>query len=329
MISARISEANGRRDKRRQPAQDAEVKKMVKTAVEAQNIRPVTVPSARSGVAAQSHDITLKLAVALQTTLDVQRLIALFAEELGKVIPHDHVAYRNTEQAIEFQIQQPARHSCTYGLTLEQQPLGEISFTRRKKFSDQEIAQLEQLLGCLVYPLRNGLHYKQALDEARKDPLTGVFNRSVLETVLGREVGLARRYGNALSLIFLDIDRFKSINDTHGHAVGDQVIRGFVDQVIKNIRTTDVVGRYGGDEFVIVLTNTPIDGAMLLAERIRQSVSQLSYRAPSGRTIELSASLGVACANGDETAATLLDRADRALATAKQSGRNCVQGADA
>ncbi|TAM46751.1 MAG: GGDEF domain-containing protein [Gammaproteobacteria bacterium] len=267
----------------------------------------------------------LQMTAMLQTTLDVNRLIELFAREVTNIVAHDSVSYHNEPHGIELTLGNPARHSCSYRLIVEGQSLGNIVFTRRRKFPATETAVLEYLLCVLVYPLRNALEFRNATENARKDPLTGVYNRGVMETMMRREVGLAHRHKASLSLMFLDIDNFKNINDTVGHAVGDEIIKAFADCVQRCIRTTDILARYGGDEFVLQLSNTPPEGALLLAERIRKAVDETGLMLVNGHKMRITTSIGVATLSEGDTFETLCARADDALYQAKQNGRNCVR----
>lgn len=297
--------------------------------------RYVQVMNTPSSARAQGHvdlvptqavsGLALRMVRTLQTTLDINQLIALFGQDIGGVVPHAGVSYRNEPQELEVALGDLAEQSCDYRLMVEGEALGEIAFTRGEIFTDAEIGALEYLLCTLVYPLRNALRYKAALDEARRDPLTGVYNRGVMETVLEREIGLARRYQLPFSLLFMDIDRFKTINDTLGHATGDEVIRDFTACISGNIRTTDILARYGGDEFVVLLTNTPLEGAKLLAERIRVAIEGSPRLAAIGEKISVTTSVGVASLQDKETGEILLARADQALARAKQGGRNRIE----
>lgn len=267
-------------------------------------------------------DLALRLVGVLQTTLDSTRLLELFAGEIGRAVAVDSVYYVNEEHGIYYLTGQVARHSCRYRLVIQDQAFGEITFTRHRKFSAHELMVLELLLCGLVYPLRNALTHKAAVEEARRDPLSGVYNRGVLDAALRREVALAHRHGFPFSLIFIDIDRFKAINDAHGHTVGDRAIRAFVECVERCVRVSDMLGRYGGDEFVLLLSNTPLDGALLLADRIRAAVSQAACLEEPG--LRLTASFGVGSLRPGEDGDTLLDRVDHALREAKRAGRNRV-----
>lgn len=280
----------------------------------------------RTAPATEPVELALRLAALLQATLDCETLLAQFSHEISPLVPHDGVAYRSIAHALDIRHGEgsASHHGCTYRLRVEDRDLGEIRFLRRRPFADGELRLLEQLLCGLVYPLRNALDYRQAMENARRDPLTRVYNRLGFEDLLQREIGLARRHGTPLSIAFLDIDRFKSVNDTYGHAVGDNVIRLFVECVVANIRDTDVLARYGGDEFVLLLSNTALEGAVRVAERIRRAVEQRECLLPGGGRLQLTTSIGLAALAPQDGVAQLCEKADCALQRAKHSGRNRV-----
>ena len=158
------------------------------------------------------------------------------------------------------------------------------------------------------------------------DGLTGVFNRRHFDSTLEAEVARNARYGTPLSLILVDVDHFKLVNDQHGHTVGDDVLRE-IAAVLKNmVRKGDIVARYGGEELAVVLTNTQKAGAMLLAERLRAAIECVDHKAREG-TFKTTASFGVSALDDREasiTMAELLIRADEALYSSKRNGRNRV-----
>jgi diguanylate cyclase (GGDEF)-like protein/PAS domain S-box-containing protein len=158
---------------------------------------------------------------------------------------------------------------------------------------------------------------------ATTDSLTGMYNRRHLYVLAEREIGRAIRYRHPLSAIMLDIDDFKTINDTYGHAMGDQVLRLFSAVCKANFRTSDILGRYGGDEFVILLPETDLDHAALTAERLRVLIENTTA---NGDYVAITISMGVAEIHQmvDPNVDKLLDYADQALYDAKQAGRNCV-----
>lgn len=159
---------------------------------------------------------------------------------------------------------------------------------------------------------------------ALRDGLTGLLNRRYWESCLEREFARHQRYDNPVSLVIFDIDHFKRVNDTYGHQTGDEVIRAVADITSRLARETDFAGRYGGEEFVVLLPGTHLEGAAQLAERLRQAVEQqvLDYQ---GSPLHFTISLGVASISDDmPNYQVLLERADKALYVSKEQGRNRV-----
>lgn len=168
-------------------------------------------------------------------------------------------------------------------------------------------------------------------DLATRDELTGLYNRREMDRLLQGEVSRCRRYEHSLALVMVDIDDFKSINDTYGHITGDNVLRSIAKILGEQLRTTDRIARYGGDELALILPETSERGTLLMVERMRMAVAAHDFGIvrPSvhstGHLSRLSPtiSLGVACAgNGAYTAESLFAAADRALYQAKRGGRN-------
>jgi diguanylate cyclase (GGDEF)-like protein len=160
------------------------------------------------------------------------------------------------------------------------------------------------------------------------DPLTGVANRRSFMEKLDAEYGLRSRYGGHFSLILLDLDHFKKVNDRHGHLVGDLVLKAATQRIRSALRSTDILGRYGGEEFVALLPQTRVAEAKIVAERIRAELSDQAVMVPEGEII-VTASLGVAEWRGpSEDAGAVLGRADRMLYVAKGGGRDRVVAED-
>jgi diguanylate cyclase len=174
---------------------------------------------------------------------------------------------------------------------------------------------------------RSGLKLKEAyrrIEElAELDELTGSYNRRCIMRMLGEEMTRARRIETRCSIALIDLDWFKRINDAHGHPTGDEVLRTFAITMFANIRTIDRFGRYGGEEFLLVLPDTPVDGAAQILERLREIIADLDWSAFSpGMRVTISA--GVTTLQPNETPDTFLARADRALYSAKARGRNQI-----
>jgi len=193
----------------------------------------------------------------------------------------------------------------------------------RKPF---EPAELLARVGAAVHvkQLQDQLHLRNAeLDRlSRTDALTGLYNRMHLDQELARLHNDAVRHGDGLCVLLLDLDHFKRINDEHGHATGDQALRTFADRLSAELRAGDIGGRWGGEEFLVVLPRTDLDGALSMAERIRSSTASEPIAA-DGVTVELTVSGGCAAGPGDSPAA-LVHQADTCLYRAKLEGRNRI-----
>ncbi len=152
------------------------------------------------------------------------------------------------------------------------------------------------------------------------DKLTGINNRLYIDQYLEQEIQRSHRYGNALSILMIDIDDFKNVNDTHGHIIGDEVLIQFVKIISPMTRKTDVLGRWGGEEFLLICTETDLDSAGKVAEEIRSEVEKFSFDTVGKKTV----SIGVASYGLTDTIVTLIARADAALYNAKNEGKNRV-----
>ena len=267
----------------------------------------------------------LKLSSQLQTSLDFDSILTHFSDDIQAVVPHDHLSYRHDEQDIGFALGRNARHKLSYQLSIDDEALGTLIISRRRKFSDEEGRQLENLICTLLYPLRNALLYNSALAAAHRDSLTGIANRAAFNSAVDREVELAHRHKRPLGMIVIDIDHFKSINDTYGHSTGDCLLKAMANCAENSIRLTDQLFRYGGEEFVVLLPETDEKGVKRLAERIRRSVAALDCIC-DGEHVKMTASFGIATLRDDEQGDALFARADTALYQAKKNGRNrtCV-----
>ncbi|KFX67865.1 DeoR faimly transcriptional regulator [Pseudomonas taeanensis MS-3] len=276
----------------------------------AHSMRPVSLAQLRQ-----------QLSMQLQTSLDVERILNLFFCEVQRLVPLDALAYQHQTSDLRLELGERANHSATYRLSHEGEYLGELIFRRKRRFDDPELGQLESLLASLLFPLRNALLYRTAVQSALRDPLTNTGNRIAMDQALEREVELARRNLMPLSLLMLDLDHFKQVNDNHGHSVGDEVLKAVATTLKSQLRNVDMVFRYGGEEFLVLLSGTCREAASMVGERLRQAVLELQCVA-QGQPIKLSISLGCAPLLPGESPESLLQRADTALYAAKRDGRN-------
>jgi len=194
-----------------------------------------------------------------------------------------------------------------------------------KPFDSEDLDLLSRLVEQASIALERANLYKQASSLGITDELTKLYNSRYLEQVLDREVRRCRRYGSIMALIFLDLDSFKSINDLHGHERGSQVLAEVAGILLSAVRSVDTAARYGGDEFVIILPETPISTAHIVAERIRQAIAAYPFLEQEEIDLQVTASIGVAALpEHAKTKQDLLEVADKALYRAKTAGRNRV-----
>jgi len=185
-----------------------------------------------------------------------------------------------------------------------------------------EHKQAQQALQAAQLVLESTLTLEKQL--ARTDPLTGVNNRRHLYELAQHEFEVSQRYRQPLSVMMFDLDHFKKVNDTYGHQVGDQVLRLTTQVVGGGLRSADIIGRYGGEEFIVLLPMTTAQQAFALAERIRNEVAQVVVETEKG-SVSVTISIGVVAMDETspaESVESLFRRADEAMYGAKQSGRN-------
>ena len=156
------------------------------------------------------------------------------------------------------------------------------------------------------------------------DDLTGCYNKKEIEVLLEKFLKEALRYSTPLSIIMLDIDHFKKVNDTYGHLAGDFILKEIANVIKKSIRSSDACGRFGGEEFIILLPNTKLSGAMKLAERIRKNIENYEF-VFRNKKIPITVSIGITSASKNDSVFSLIQRADEALYEAKNKGRNRIE----
>ena len=193
-----------------------------------------------------------------------------------------------------------------------------------KKKQSSENVKLEALTNQ-VHTLNSQL--EQAHTESVTDSLTGIYNRKAFDRQIGELIEKNTVSKSPFSLLMMDIDNFKNINDIHGHQIGDRVIMTIVNKCRQPIRGEDFFARYGGEEFVIILPGASLKNAVKKANHICKSVASTRYRLDDdhdGQTLHVTISIGVSCHQKADTTTSVIQRADKALYTAKHAGKNCV-----
>lgn len=212
--------------------------------------------------------------------------------------------------------------SLEYGLT--RQDGSRIWVWERGRGVEEEDGTV--VLEGIVLDISDRKTLENELEEmATRDPLTGLFNRREMSRVLEEELDRARRYQRPMAVLWVDFDHFKDVNDTFGHAAGDSVLRSISRLLLGSVRSVDAIGRFGGEEFVIVLPEMDLEEARDTAERLRRKVAEKPQPLGNGQEVPLTISVGVAVyPDHGQTAPTLCAAADKAMYLAKQRGRNCV-----
>lgn len=272
--------------------------------------------------ASELRDLQFRLTHTLQRTLEVETTLESFFNSIQDTVKVAGIHFEAGNLRVELGERQ--KHSAQYQIGSTDAALGTLTLSRSKRFMEVELAVLEMLIGMLFFPLRNALLYREAMENSMRDALTGIGNRLAMDTAFDREMKLAQRYGYALSLVIVDIDHFKCVNDTYGHQYGDKVLCHVAQMIKGALRETDQVFRFGGEEFAILLNNTNGSSASGIAERIRSTIAATPARL-DGRKTRTTLSVGLSTMQENDTPSSLFERADNALYRAKELGRNRIQ----
>jgi diguanylate cyclase (GGDEF)-like protein len=252
------------------------------------------------------EDEALKALVRARRTLSAERL-TLYTGDLPALIRRSGAA-----QAVPL---------------MADQALGGIVLVGRKQGGEQFRSEEVEMLDLVAQHAAIVFENARLYSSATFDPLTGVLRREAAIEKLELEIRRAIRYSRPLTIAMADLDYFKAVNDAHGHLAGDQVLQKVAAELQEGLRGTDFLGRYGGDEFLLVFPETPMDQALDVAERVRKRLEGMAIPVPEGKRVRLTVSLGLAGLAGMDTdeasiLGTLLHEADNKLYEAKQAGRN-------
>jgi diguanylate cyclase (GGDEF)-like protein len=216
-----------------------------------------------------------------------------------------------------------AGETLVHGLTVGTDSLGTLELTGH--FDDEDRVTAASLATQAAVALQNARLQAIVERQALVDGLTGIANRRQCEDALAHEIARSDRLGSPFTLVVADLDDFKTINDLHGHAVGDDVLREFASVLRLTVREADLAGRWGGEEFVLLLPGTDEEGGAQLAERVRAALGERSFHGRDGAVFGVTCSFGVAQLRQGGSERELFAQADRALYEAKRHGKNRIE----
>ena len=294
------------------------------------------------------HDSMKNIAKIIETQYELNYIVPLIGEMLDRFIS-DHLIYVFLKQEGEFKLVWPkaCKDERIYEVLKELTPETEDILTNNDKIgafplisegeitgcivarstldklSKRDISYLEQLTRQSAITISRANAYSKVLQYATLDALTNLNNRRQFETRLKQEIAITKRQNNPLCAMMIDIDFFKKVNDTYGHASGDEVLKTVASVIKAQLRESDIPARYGGEEFAVLLPYTHIDEAKIVGERLRKAVEETTVSLDN-LNINVTISMGLAEFRQDESGEELFAQADKALYKAKESGRNRV-----
>jgi diguanylate cyclase (GGDEF)-like protein len=269
------------------------------------------------------RETTLRFGEALAATHDIDELLRVIVRSavestgasLGQIVDSGNILIEYGDE--------PGRDRIELPLATDRETFGTLVLYGNEFSADQH-ESAGWLVGHTVIALGNAQRHRTVEEQALMDGLTGLANRRLSTAALEQELARARRFDEPLALVLADIDNFKRVNDLWGHPTGDEVLKAFARTLRENVREIDLAGRWGGEEFALVLPGTNLDGGRELAERVRRALAELELACPEGEVIRVTASFGVAAFPEAATHEQLVAAADAALYTAKRSGKNRV-----
>ena len=308
----------------------------------------------QSKINVEFHDSMKNIAKIIETQYELNYIVPIIGEMLDRFIT-DHLIYVFLKQDGEFKLVWPkaCKDERIYEVLNQLTPETEYLLTNNDKIgafpliseeseitgcivarstldvlSKRDISYLEQLTRQSAITINRANSYSKILQYATIDALTNLNNRRQFELRLGQEIATTKRQNNPLCAMMIDIDFFKKVNDTYGHASGDAVLRGVASIIKSALRESDIPSRYGGEEFAILLPYTHVEEAKIVGERLRKAVESspipINDENSDVKSISVTISMGLAEFNNKESGEELFERADKALYEAKESGRNRV-----
>jgi len=245
----------------------------------------------------------------LQTTLDLGKLLDIIAMEAARFINFSGLYFRSQAVSKTLRGSRKAKHERQFELKLNDEFIGTLSYGIDSPISMVHYNDLQRIHEIILYPLKNALQYHQAMQLAMQDGLTGLGNRRYFDEQLKRAMHNANRHHTQVGLVLGDLNKFKAINDTYGHSIGDQVLKQFATILRSCIRDSDSIFRFGGDEFAIIVENASEYALDIIQSRINNALKTNVLLAK----YQVGCSLGTTFMNRADNVHSLFERADQAL----------------
>jgi len=245
----------------------------------------------------------------LQTTLDLEKLLSIFAKEASKYADFSGLYFKKDDISASTPGSTRGKAERQFELRANNEFIGLLTYTLKKPISLSHFHNLKALHKLLVYPIRNALEYKKAMSLAMQDGLTKLGNRRYFDEQLKRAMHHANRHNHHVGLIVCDLNKFKAVNDNHGHAIGDEVLVQFSNALRACVRDSDSLFRFGGDEFAILIEEATDQSLQILESRIVKAVKDNALLSK----YSVSCSLGSTYMNRADTEQTFFERADQTL----------------
>ena len=258
----------------------------------------------------------------LQRSLDVDTLLSVYAQHIVPVIPFERLTLHSELGVNEVTLTDKANTNAEFELIVEDSYIGKLHYHFINPWPLSAHTDLAYFHKLLAYPLRNAIKYNRVLKLATRDPLTGLGNRSDFNTSLDKMLQGLRRQDREFSLMLLDLDNFKQVNDQLGHQVGDETLQTFAAILGRSVRGIDSVFRFGGDEFALLIDDSSNIASEVVAKRVLENVAQCELMT----AYQVTTSIGFAKAHAQDNLMSLFERADKALYKAKSDGRNTYCG---
>lgn len=260
----------------------------------------------------------LALLEQLQTTLELDAIISKYAMEASKYIDFSGLYFEGNSVKSTLRGSRKGKIERLFNIVIAGEFIGKLTYAMNSPLSSSNVKILEELHNYLQYPLKNAIVYQEALNLAMQDSLTALGNRRYFDEQIKRAMHQANRSHNSVGIIVADLNKFKAVNDTYGHAVGDKVLTHFADALRVSVRDSDSIFRFGGDEFVVLIEDASKESLEVIYHRIHEAVSVDAYLSK----YNVGCSLGATFMNRSDTAQSFFERADQDLYRKKMNMSN-------